>query len=169
MRTGIGSILALLAFLVAGCCPPYCVGRCTSVPTTDAIAPFATLSIEFWDEDGQPQLQAITADTTLQIAPGERFNILYGGTDDIGVRTLVLDFHWTQWAGSTPQRVSPLLQPHTFASACSPRAAADKFRWQGGPRVYSFESGATDFHDNGTRSPRLTVVHGTPPGPIQIP
>jgi len=169
MRTGLGFILLSWVALETSCCPPYCAGRCTGVPPTDGTPPTATLTIEFWDENGQPQLLQISTDTTIEVAEEERFNIVYGGTDDVGIRTLVLDFHWTQWAGSTPQRVSPLISPRTFDTACSPRSDATRFRWEDRPKSYGFQAFATDFHGNRGSSPKLTVVHGTPPGPIVIP
>jgi hypothetical protein len=158
-----------LSLLAASCCPPFCTGNCHSIPSSDSILPTASLTIEYWDGNGQPQVETITADKTIHVSENQRFNIIYSGADNVGIKYLWLQLSWTQWAGSIPQLVEPMVAPTDFGgTACSPRSASQKFTWPGGPRVYRFSVLAEDYHQNRGHSAPLTVVYGQPPEDIHI-
>jgi len=108
----------------------------------------------------------IGRDTTVRIPETDRFNVAISGDDAGFVHSLALSQQWTEWTGSLPRLVQPLVQPKMFDTACTPRFDAARFTWQGAPRAYQFEAVAEDYAGNNGRSPRLTVVHGVPPVPF---
>jgi hypothetical protein len=162
-----GILIIALSFFLPSCCPPFCIGDCHSIPASDSIGPTAGLTIEYSDSSGQPQVEKITAERTITVSENQHFNIIYSGTDNIGIKYLWLKLSWTQWTGSVPQSVTPTVAPVDFgSSACSPRSASSRFTWQGGPRAYRFSVLAEDYHGNRGNSATLHVVHGTPPTPL---
>lgn len=158
-------VLLPLAVLLGACCPPFCIpdSSCNAIPSSDAEAPTATITIEYWDSNGQPVLETIDGDARINVDAAQRFNIVYSAKDNVGIKELWLNMRWTQWVGGVPQSVTPMISPTTFGdSACTPRSGSSKFTYEG-PKVYRFSANASDYHDNRGSSPTLTVVHGQPP------
>jgi hypothetical protein len=140
-------------------------GTCGAPPAGDTEAPRGAIAIEML-QGNRWVLVSIGRDSTVNIPADDRFNIVFSGNDDGFVHSLALGMQWTEWVGSLPRLVQPLVQPKLFDVACTPRLDVTRFTWQGSPRAYRFEAIAEDYAGNYGRSPQLTVVHGTPPDPI---
>ena len=160
------ALVAVSCLFLTGC--SLRLARCGSVPPTDTVAPTASMTIVYKDIRGDWREQPITADMTVRVPANRKFVIVYAGRDNVGIRELGLGRSWTEWVGNLPRAVFPLVQSKTFREACSPRSEANSFRWRRA-RIYRFTTSAEDFHGLDGASPQLTVIHGTPPGPIEIP
>ena len=156
-------VVLSLAIIVQAC------GECgVPIPDNDSTAPTTGISMEY-RVGGQTTIEDITQDTTINVPVEQHFVIIYGGNDEGGVKYLTLHPRWTQYVGHLPQSVTPLVAPADFSDlACTNRLMTERFEWED-VRVYRFYVTAEDFRGNVGRSPTLTVVHGKPPEPLEIP
>ena len=166
MHRRFAALVAVSWLFLSGC--SLRLARCGTVPLDDTVAPTASMTIFYEDVRGVRREVRITADTTVRVPAHRKFEIVYAGRDNVGISELALGRSYTEWLGNIPRAVSPLVESKSFEIACSPRSSADAFRWQG-VRTYRFRTSVEDFHESYGASPQLTVIHGTPPGPIEIP